>query len=281
MLFCLLHRDKKAYQYSIMPRSTRDELFQSALSKFFWTELGERFSNHATNVANKHPFSEWTIDVVRGGRGKLHEYSVHIKKEITVGSIYQEGQEMPLTFEQYIPPIDTIRELFQEEFGPYEMFHEDTSICSTKIVDTVEDDVSVQLKIAVTYYKHFTPFFANTRINREMREMKEIIAQQQSEHEVFRKSMNHLHHILLAKTELMNTTMLFLSSLIASQTSCQTQMSRKMRELYAAVPALEECPVCKTNIEKDNLHIPPCAHFICVSCKDHCTSCPICRGPKH
>lgn len=58
-------------------------------------------------------------------------------------------------------------------------------------------------------------------------------------------------------------------------------MQTKMRLWYSERTTLEECMVCFTSMTADTLYIPMCCHFICTSCHQQCSSCPVCRDGFH
>jgi hypothetical protein len=57
----------------------------------------------------------------------------------------------------------------------------------------------------------------------------------------------------------------------------QIRVQEKMAIQYAKFQVLEDCPVCYDPIEKENIRIPLCFHYICSQCKSRCDKCPLCR----
>ena len=52
-----------------------------------------------------------------------------------------------------------------------------------------------------------------------------------------------------------------------------------MERIYSEQDTLEDCPVCLDAIQKNNLYIPLCFHYICYDCSKRCDKCPLCREP--
>ena len=259
-----------------MPRKTRDQYFQECLNHFVQSKLGEDMVEHIGD--QQHPLTRWTLDQAKGGREKVHVYSLSFPKEITVGQLEKKGRTEPILMQQYIPSIETISRIFQGTFGPFELWRDDKCVSSARIISAHDDEQLVKFVILVRYFKDYMPFFADTRVNRIIRDMNRAIVVQDL----------HINHYK-SKVELLEERVEVLSfwvdelnkerTMLTTKTnSCQYE--RKLREMYCAAGTLEECPVCKTDIEHDALTIPPCAHFLCSSCAEQCKSCPICRGPK-
>jgi len=55
------------------------------------------------------------------------------------------------------------------------------------------------------------------------------------------------------------------------------RLTEVIKSLYANTNKNEDCPVCYESIDVDNLKIPICGHFICITCSDRCDQCPLCR----
>lgn len=54
-------------------------------------------------------------------------------------------------------------------------------------------------------------------------------------------------------------------------------MQRILLDWYADRPTREDCCVCWHPMEPTDLRIPQCGHFICTTCHEQCTNCPVCR----
>ena len=59
----------------------------------------------------------------------------------------------------------------------------------------------------------------------------------------------------------------------------QKKVQSKMERIYSEQDTLEDCPVCLDAIQKNNLYIPLCFHYICYDCSKRCDKCPLCREP--
>jgi len=63
---------------------------------------------------------------------------------------------------------------------------------------------------------------------------------------------------------------------------CQVRhahISRILLGWYTERPSREDCCVCWHAMAPNELTIPPCGHFICTTCHEKCTHCPLCREP--
>lgn len=262
-----------------MPRKTRDEYFQECLNDFLQIKLGEDMLEHAGDL---HPLARWKIRLVdqKGGREKGLVYSVVLPKEIAVGYIERnrsEEDDDPIKMHQYIPDSDTIKRIFQDAFCPFELWQADKCVSSTRIVGLYDQGHQIKLVILVRYYKDYMPFFADTLANRTIRDMNSRILIQDIQLKHLRDENLSLKYTEEALNIIIEGLTIEKATVTAKLGACKYE--RKMREMYCAAATLEECPVCATDIEKENLFIPPCAHFICSSCSAKCSSCPICRGP--
>ena len=63
---------------------------------------------------------------------------------------------------------------------------------------------------------------------------------------------------------------------IESKTMMLRRMKEKLKELYLGHDP-SECPVCYTQIPGEKLVITVCCHYICSTCSEKCTRCPLCR----
>lgn len=57
----------------------------------------------------------------------------------------------------------------------------------------------------------------------------------------------------------------------------QHNIQKKMEKIYTEKSKLDDCPVCMEPIQKNNLYVPICFHYICVDCSKRCEKCPLCR----
>ncbi len=260
-----------------MPRKSRDDYFQECLDHFCRVKLGEEMSEHAGDL---HPLSQWTIQRPKGGRGreKTHVYSVVLPKEITVGYIERnrltEGESIKMR--QYVPEIKTILCIFQDTFSPFELWEDNKCVSSARIIGAYEKDETVKLVILVRYYNDYMPFFADTPTNRTMSNMKKKILVQDIELQHYKDEIYLLKNNEEVLGNIIDGLITEKITLNAKLAACKYE--RKLRELYCAAGTLEQCPCCIMDIQKENLFIPPCAHFLCSPCAQKCRSCPICRG---
>ena len=273
-----------------MPRKTRDDYFQECLQEFLRVKLGEEMSEHAGDL---RPLSRWIIRLSerKGGRNKGLVYSVELSKEIIVGGTYNGNWHETIRMNQYIPDSDTIKRVFQEAFGPFELWQNDKCVSSTRIVGVYDKTYYIKLVILIKYHKDYMPFFVDNLANHTICEMNRTITIQTIQMQHLRDVNNTLKYTeetmdtaiqaLTAEKMALTAEKMALTAekmaLTAKLGACKYE--RKMREMYCAAATLEECPVCTIDIEKENLFIPPCAHFVCSSCSEKCSSCPICRGP--
>jgi hypothetical protein len=63
---------------------------------------------------------------------------------------------------------------------------------------------------------------------------------------------------------------------IESKNKMLSRMKEKLKEQYAILDPCE-CPVCYTQILGEKLVITDCCHYICSTCSEKCTRCPLCR----
>jgi len=259
-----------------MPRKTRDDYFQECLQEFLRVKLGEEMSEHAHDL---RPLSRWIIRLSerKGGRNKGLVYTVELSKEIIVGGTYSGNWHETIRMNQYIPDSDTIKRVFQEAFGPFELWQNDKCVSSTRIVGVYDKTYYIKLVILVKYHKDYMPFFVDNLANHTIREMNRTITIQTIQLQHLRDENHTLKSTEEAQRSLIEGLAIEKTALTAKLGACKYE--RKMREMYCAAATLEECPVCAIDIQKEILFIPPCAHFVCNSCSEKCSSCPICRGP--
>lgn len=57
----------------------------------------------------------------------------------------------------------------------------------------------------------------------------------------------------------------------------QIKVQSRMERIYNEQEELQDCPVCLEEIQKNNLYVPLCFHYICRDCFKRCEKCPLCR----
>lgn len=116
----------------------------------------------------------------------------------------------------------------------------------------------------VIYYKDHLPF---PRMLTETEKLRREINGLQGKIQRYERKNNRLIHKL---TTMKNT-----------MRKVQNRVQTKLIDMLTGINALDitdqTCPVCYESFTKETIQIPLCFHYICTSCKDRCTNCPLCR----
>ena len=227
-----------------MTIKTRDQKFKESFHKFIET----------LNIGGIHYNLSYCLKNETNNQSKcLHNYTLQV-----LGSI--EG--MFSTGENVIELLPTNKDFIDAMYEYYAPFFHNSTPCKSfiEIISRKNDNIISVIKFDILYYKDFLPF---PLILTPIQELEAEVDDLSFQNTLLRKRYN--------KTKKMNETY------IKVLRNAQLNVQKKMKEVYKNSKELLDCPVCMDSIQLHNLYTPLCFHSICVSCKDRCTNCPLCR----
>ena len=254
---------------------TRDELFQKT---FFYIidSLGIEHAELELTTKNK---SENT-----------HRYIMHIPQyyvDYTIESYTKDGvfhEQEDHHKKQLLPKNHRIKSTFDRFYAKYQKTVDDELKSYVDIFDwdiqndsymyNIEKNGCIVAYIDVVYMRNYLPFpnFETVEkdvvyLEKELIDLNKTVDQMKFDIDVMSEEIDMVNEV---NRKLSRKTV----NVIQQNNSQMDRMKTVMRAMYNEN---ENCPVCFETIQKTNLTIPNCCHFICNICSDKCTNCPICR----
>lgn len=234
-----------------MTIKTRDEKFKDSFSVYMNNlEINNIRYNLDYSLINK------TSNKTRC----VHEYKLEIFG--TAESLFNTGENVV----DILPTTNDLVQHMENYFEPYEISGVLSGGRRQKLsyiyvyTRSNEQEIVSSLEFDVVYHKDHLPFPVTLteleKCHNEILEWKDKADLYKRRYDVYkRKYLTERDHIK----------------------NIQTRLQDKMSKIYAETTVLQDCPVCYEPIQKENIRIPLCFHYICSNCRSRCDKCPLCR----
>ncbi len=290
-----MHNIIYIYYIYIKMAKTRDDKFKLAYDKFLKDAIGiDKYylKNLTRNKCENNHIYKYKIPPQKKVLGYMDKdkQKLILPNEITK----EEITNMEPVICDYEPTTDSFTTYFKKEFNKFELTRTypefrnniDFYIHRASYVDIIECELNenneLEGRLCVVYYKQHIPYriiedskyFEKrylmlrkdyNKIELELNETKDEVEEYTEERRQLLRKIRVLNRDL---THEQNTNI-----------QNEENLQKKLKDAYQYLPIKEDCPVCYETIEnKDTLYIPPCAHYVCITCASKCEQCPICRA---
>lgn len=257
-------------------KKTRDELFQKSFDLVIQDYIEMR------NINTR----EWSLKkTTRKKNSSLHKYKFVIPRSYLQYAVSEytdpEGFIHPIeevyTY-QHVPDADSFIYALTDHFEDYYIKIEDEVVSYVKLDHKPNpDSEDFVATIEVKYINGVFPYpvpptdleLANQRIVRLSTEIINLKVNAEIGLAVYTECVE-------ARARVMSNEIRDKAIQIESKNNMLLRMKEKLKEQYARLDPCE-CPVCYTQIPGEKLVITDCCHYICSTCSEKCTRCPLCR----
>lgn len=249
---------------------------------------------HFATTATSSPVDEWVwhiTNTTENMRTQVHTYRFSIPHYYNVGEITHatrtaQGERVepgPIQIRQSLPDPGTLQTRMETFFKDYRFYDPVQDITSKTEIFCVEDrGADIQGMVRVVYVNKHYPYYVNPSSISPLEQMTKRYTS-------LKRSYNNLNDKHARQTAVLHSTIHIYKEAEQEKIELQKQMLKMharvetlFGKMYAnsmgGIPIDEMCPVCLDMIEPGQLRIASyCCHFICSSCVERCTMCPICR----
>ena len=257
-------------------KKTRDELFQKSFDLVIQDYIETRNINTY----------EWSLKkTTRKKNSSLHKYKFLIPRSYLQYAVSEytdpEGFIHPIEevyTHQHVPAAGSFISELNEHFEEYYVKIEDEVVSYVKLEHKPNpESQDFVATIEVKYVNGAFPYpipptdleIANQRIVRLSTEIINLKVNAEIGLAIYTECVELSAQVMT--NDIRNKAMQ-----IESKNKMLSRMKEKLKEQYVRLDPCE-CPVCYTQILCEKLVITDCCHYICSTCSEKCTRCPLCR----
>jgi len=201
-----------------------------------------------------------------------HKYKFVIPRSYLQYTVAQyTDQEEKVYTNQFVPEASTFIRKMNDIFAIHDVSQNGKLIAHTRMVNVSNADhpdlvAIIEIKYSYGMFPYPIPPTELEIANRTIEKLNEKIVSMTINAEIGFAIYN----------ECVDRSMAKLKDQIESKNNSICRMKDKLKEQYATSRS-EDCPVCYDPIAKEKLTITDCCHYLCSSCSEKCTRCPLCR----
>ena len=234
-----------------MPKTRHEKFYQSFINYMLNLKIND--INYELNYLLKNTTNNQTRSI--------HSYSLEILG--TRESIANTGENVVEILPRTNEFIDNMINYF-EPFAHYKptSMHTQEKVSYIDILTEKTNDYVNIINFQIIYFGKHLPFPVSLSVHEQLIQDIEILTTEIHEQD---KQLNRIRRKYNTEKERLRKV--------------QKKIQSKMERIYSEQDTLEDCPVCLDTIQKNNLYIPLCFHYICYDCSKHCDKCPLCIEP--